>query len=416
VHHAIQVRAPSHNPYLSAIPVRKIDMWIAAEHVNGLGAISDVYWDVFQPCSAAIGPSCVGGFLLKTQVHFDSGCEMNVTTGVFLCNSLGNGLQDNHPGNVPEKAGNGTVENTCVVGGVTLPACVNKAVANGGGRFDWTNTPSGLCGFDGSSTTDGSMWEAAIHTGQITSTAEVDNTTFGFIELCREKKKAFYHAYISLTKDEPCGEYKVNGVAVAVGGNNTTMTNYFDVLCGINLQTDNTTWDWGTVIPGIQDDIAGDLNFAPGDGRPTIVNGNNGPMAVRVKFGAMDNGGPAPKIIDKFDAAFGRSSGALNSIGYLSPFLAAGVDYELGIAGPAGHTAAEMGAAPEGRNLDGRWILCANELAKLDVSLHPDTTLVTGTYTGTATLTGYLADGTIGGAINDMRSHCFGNYHVTEAG
>jgi hypothetical protein len=250
----------------------------------------------------------------------------------------------------------------------------------------------------GTTTTSGHMWEAAIDTGQIATSSVVDDPTWGMKELCREKVKAFFHAYISLTKDEPCGTYTVNAVAVAIGGNSVSLSNTFDVLCGINLQTDFTTFNWGTVFPGIQGDLAGDLIFGTSN-RPTIVNGNNGPMAVRIKFGPMTNGTDVTKVIDKFDAAFGRNSSDLNSIGYQSPFLNANTDYELGIAGPTGQTGPTTA-------VQGRWVLCANEKGKLDVSIHPAGNLPNGNYSGTATITGYLA--------THLLPICFGNYHVTE--
>ena len=45
-------------------------------------------------------------------------------------------------------------------------------------------------------------------------------------------------------------------------------------------------------------------------------------------------------------------------------------------------------------------VLCANELAKLDPSVHPQAGLPADTYTGTATLVGYAVPG-----------ECYGNKH-----
>jgi hypothetical protein len=381
VHNAMQIRALNHNPFSGPIPVRTIELWAAVDHPISINAISDVYWDVYQPCTTGV-PGCVNGLNLKVQVHYDSGCSVSGAAPIiFNCNGAGTGVEGNHPGNLHQKDGKGNDES------IATP----EAVANGGGRIAW-NTSVG-CDALGNATTPGGMWAAAIGTGQITSAAEVENTTYGMLARCREHVKAFYRATINLTKDEPCGEYKVNAVAVANGGNFSTLTNYFDVLCGINLQTDFTSVDWGTIIPGIQGDIAGDLLW--GQGGPTIVNGNNGPMAVQINFGPMTF---SNKVIDKFDACFGRSSQALNCIGYNTPYLAAGTAYELGVPGPAGSTNTAL--------VDGRYILCANELGKLDLSVHPDANLLSGTYTGSLVITGYLHP--------LMLTHCFGNYHITE--
>jgi hypothetical protein len=122
-------------------------------------------------------------------------------------------------------------------------------------------------------------------------------------------------------------------------------------------------------------------------------------MAVKIKFGPMTNGTDVTKIIDKFDAAFGRNSQDLNSIGYQAPFLSANTDYELGVAGPTGQTSGTV---------QGRWVLCANEKGKLDVSIHPAGNLPNGAYSGSATVTGYLV------TVGPASAVCYGNNHVAE--
>jgi hypothetical protein len=353
----IQVKAPNHLQN-TPVPVRTVELWAAVDHASGPAVISDVFWDVYQPCpNATLVPNCgsstLGGanYALKVQVHWNSTL-------------------------VQERDGKGQLE---------------QAWARGGGRL---SANDGNCDSYGTNTTtDGTMWNAAVETGQLTASA-VEDATNGMLALCRESRKAIYHATIELTKDEPCGSYKVVATAVAAGGNFITLTNSFDVLCNVFLEADFTTVNWGTVVPGFEADVAGDTNF--GTGGPTLANGNNAAMGVTITYGPMTGATNFTKVIDKFDVAFGRTSSNLNRLGYTSPFLNANTTYDL----------SKVGGSPTG-TLNPAWVLCANELGKIDFSLHPDATLPNDVYNGSLTIRGYLAE-----AVPNI---CYGNLHAIES-
>jgi hypothetical protein len=353
----IQVRAPTHIQG-QPVPVRDIELWAAVDHPTGPALISDVFWDIYQPCpSAALVPGCGAGqagagYALKVQVHYNSGP-------------------------VQERDGRGQLEN---------------AFARGLGRL---SAADGTCDTYGSNAdVDGTMWNAAVETLQMAESA-VEDPNVGMLALCRENRKAIYHALFQLTKDEPCGTYKVVATAVAAGGNFESLTNFFNVICNVNLQTDFSAVNWGVIVPGFPGDVGGDLIW--GNGAPTIANGNNAAMGVTIEYGPMTSTNFQGKVIDDFDVAFGRSSSNLNRIGYTSPHIQAGQVVDLsrvnGTPAPAGQ-------------LNASWVLCANELGKIDFSIHPETGLPNDTYTGTLTLRAYLAEA--------APSICYGNLHVTE--
>ena len=87
------------------------------------------------------------------------------------------------------------------------------------------------------------MFEAAVHNGEMTAAA-VDDINRGMIAKCQEKEKALYYGQFALSKDQPCGEYKVVASVFNSSGNDT-LTNYFDVLCVFGLQIDFNVVDWG---------------------------------------------------------------------------------------------------------------------------------------------------------------------------
>jgi hypothetical protein len=329
VHHMIQVRPWDHTIGLP-IPERTVELWVAAEHPSGIAAISDVYWDVYQPNAA-------GGFDQKVQVHFDSPATPQ---SQYLPGDLG--------------------------------------TAHGLGQVTASSSPN-CAGFT-------SMFNAAVQTGQLTGAA-VNDSTYGMIALCQQQVKAFYHASFELDKDQPCGEYKIVATAVAVGGNLTQLTNYIDVICSFNMQLDFNAVNWGTIIPGIKSVAPGDLvwNTPLGANPPTVANGNNDGMGVQVNFGTM-TGTAHGKTITSFDACFGRSPATL----YCVDPIAAG-------------TATDLTTRPAGSptpNPDPAQVLCANELGKLDFSIHPPASLPNDSYVGTMTIIGYHVPGM-----------CLGNVH-----
>ena len=214
---------------------------------------------------------------------------------------------------------------------------------------------------------DGSMFEAAVHTGQMTAAA-VDDINRGMIAKCLQNEKALYYAEFPLSKDQMCGEYKIVLTVTSRGGTDT-MTNYIYVPCIFGLQCDFNEVNWHDIWPGVRDEVSGDLLFAPpSDDQPTIKNVGNDGMGLKLHFTKMV-GDNFKGEITSFDASFGRSPSTLQTI---DP-MAASTWYEFD-SNPAR-------------------ILCANEIGKLDLSIHPPDPLVPDKYKGELNLLGVARPG-----------------------
>jgi hypothetical protein len=273
---------------------RRIQLWMAVDHPNGVSNISDVYWKIFHPD---------GSF--KVQVH-----------------------------------------------GTRVP------VAN--------------CSQLGDSATVGTMFEAAYHTGQITALA-INDPNRGLKAKCSQNEKAIYYATFTLSKHQPCGEYRVEAHAVS-SGLEDTLTNFLDVLCYINMELDFNRVNYGTITPGLTKVVSGDFLFnPPSDTFPTAKNTANGGLGIAVIFSEMKQSiGGTPiagaKIIDQFDICFVEATAFAadnTSLKCIDPVMA--------------NTRVELGTARA-------QTLCANEVGKIDFSIHPPSTLPAGTYTGTVTI------------------------------
>ncbi len=341
VHRMIQVA-----PNFENLPgERLIQNWMA---VDDPGTVSDTFWIVWEPCTTVTNPLC---------------------------------------GLAPAPA----------------PNLVKKLQVHGT-RLGATQ-PQPCTSLFGTSTTDGSMTEAAIHTGQVTKDS-FDDLNKGMIALCNQNVKGLYSAEWPLSKDQPCGEYRIDATAVSIGGATTTLTNYIDVLCTFQLKIDfggQTTAlplpgpcpggiTWPALSPGFTSTVGGDLLFAPPcDTKPTVKNVGNSGMGLKLSFSDLV-GTTFGKHIYAFDACFGRAPDAtlkcfpsiVNLPGVTTPVL------PLTTNAP---TEVDFGVLPA-------QVLCANEVGKLDPSVHPQAGLPADTYTGTATLVGYAVLG-----------ECYGNKH-----
>ena len=127
VRHMIQVRPnPEDRP-----EERKIQLFMAVDHPNGISKIVDVYWKVFHPDGSE-----------KLQVH-----------------------------------------------GTRAPK----------ERCNPENSPA-----LGNSSQTGRMFEAAVHTRQL-SAAAVDDINKGMLAKCLQEEKAIYVAFWAISKHQPCG-------------------------------------------------------------------------------------------------------------------------------------------------------------------------------------------------------------------
>lgn len=208
----------------------------------------------------------------------------------------------------------------------------------------------------------GSMFYAAYQTGQVAPEGIVD-VNRGMFSLCHQEIKSLWYTHFDLSKDQMCGKYKVEATAVAQVGATTKLVNYIDIHCVFTLTVDFDKVDWGNVTPGLSKVLGGDLEFDTHNA-PTVKNIGNTGMGLKIKFSEMV-GESEIKIIDKFDAKFGCDPAHLKNI----PVIKANewVDFGTG----------------------SYQVLCANELGKLDLSVHPPSVLPADNYSGKFWVAGF---------------------------
>jgi hypothetical protein len=239
-----------------------------------------------------------------------------------------------------------------------------------GPKIVGTAVPAGVNGdctdFGAGSGPEGSMFKEAVDTGQITAAA-VDDVNKGMVAKCIQNEKQFFFGEFLLNKIQPCGEYKIEAVAVDDDGDTTIMTNYIDIVCIFSLTTDFSTVDWGTIDPPNGDQVSGDFLFdPPSDNNPTVKNLGNDGMGIGVRFTPM-TGKTQGQVINVFDACFGKT---LATLACIDP-IPANTDTSF-----------------DDLEHD---ILCSNEVGKLDLSIHPSAGLPADTYNGQMTVFAFAA-------------------------
>ena len=214
------------------------------------------------------------------------------------------------------------------------------------------------------------MFAAANETGQVSSAA-INDPQRGMIALCQEQVKRFYSAAFTISKHQPCGEYRVETHTVSNGVEGPVKTTYIDVLCFFDLNVDFTSIDFAQVVPGSTKVVAGNTLFQLDDGRPSVQNRGNTGMGVGIEYAPLvQQGQPLPKVITGFDACFGRSAATLQC---QDPI----------VADPTSSSDRFDFDASRERTL------CANEIGKLDLSVHPQAGLPNGSYAGTVSIYGF---------------------------
>ena len=212
------------------------------------------------------------------------------------------------------------------------------------------------------------FWAAGGVTGQITQDA-IHADDWGMLDLIRQRQKDLWYADWQIHKEQLCGEYFIEVTAVA-NGEIGTLTNTLDIICFYNLEIDFETVNWGTITPGGSKVLPGDTNFGSSD-FPTVKNTGNSGMQVGVHFTKLlQVGVPGPKEITVFDAAFGKSASVLE---WIDPIPA------------------EQNTWFNNESLN--QVLCANEVGKLDLSIHPPEVIPSGSYAGTVTVLANWAPG-----------------------
>lgn len=328
--HMIQVRPNS----LNEPTPRRIELWSAVSAPGGLASINSVYWKVFHPDRT-----------FKAQVHAETltnGVPQDYEHGVYASPSL------------------------------TLSPAFPR---------------SGDCyGPNGDAPEAGDMLKGAS-TGidarlrgnyEISAEAADAANVNSLVAACNQQQQALYYAAFDLHKEQPCGEYVVEAHAVVAGAEAVVNRYTIDVQCFVDLDTDFTTVDWGTLVPGSGKTVPGDNIFLDGDGRPTVRNGGNSGMQVGVKYTPLvqsDANGvalPGGKLITWFDALFGRDPNHLQPIPRIDSGIRPGVYGEPGW----------FSSLPEDRGQLWYQILCSDEVGKLDLSVHPAADLPAGNYVG----------------------------------
>jgi hypothetical protein len=380
----ISVKPIPHDPNDVEIPQRMVQVWASLDHPSGINNIDDVYWKIYEPVDGH-----PDNWKFKIKVHGTRVGDLDsdiIDADPYIYNSAGQ------------------IIGCCRVGGdhdndnmVSVTPPQSRLVEE--------------CKALGDANLAGSMFEAARHTGQV-SPASIDDLNLGMTAKCAQAEKAIYYAKFSIDKDQACGKYKIVAHAVSNGAE-STMINYIDVVCFTYMSLDFDEVKWGMITPGIMQVVSGDfgwddaLDFVePGMLNPhgaSVHNGGNHPMGIKIKFTELllldAAGNPVPGAatngINKFDACFGKyNAGNIVCVGRgptippaLFPADVIEAD-EWTLFGPGGPS----GLNPTGQGHDnGYQVLCANEIGKLDLSIHPRDGLPNGTYAGTVTVMSYEA-------------------------
>jgi hypothetical protein len=216
----------------------------------------------------------------------------------------------------------------------------------------------------------GTMWGAAHTTGQVSQGA-IHAADYGMIDRVKQQQKTLWYADWLISKDQMCGEYRIEAHAVA-NGVEAIMTNYIDIICFYNLEIDFSSVNWGAILPGTSKVVPGDTQFSPpNSSAPTVKNTGNSGMQVGVRFSPLvQQGVQGPKQIVDFDAAFGKSASVLQ---WIDP-ISANTDIWF-------------------NNSSINQVLCANQIGKLDLSIHPPAGLPNGQYAGVVTVLANWAPG-----------------------
>lgn len=207
----------------------------------------------------------------------------------------------------------------------------------------------------------GGMWYAAsTQTGQIAP--DTASSQQGIIARAVQEDLWLYRSEFPLSKHQPCGQYRVENYATYLGFT-SVIENFIDVMCFVQLEVDFDSVNWEAVTPGGTDWVYGDLTFDPPSSPwPTVKNTGSGAMTLGIQFSEMVRPeDPDPftvKKITEFDGKFGINPDFLE---HRDPIFAG----EEAYFGEGYHQ-----------------VLCANEVGKLDLSIHPPSGLPQGHYAG----------------------------------
>jgi hypothetical protein len=293
---------------------RQYEKWVAVES-TAVGNIADVYfkvWEPFRP-TAPLGPTCGPNALFGNTSTSPEDLPGPGGDPARYCFKYQHHATANR---LPPTSSNPLVDVTCA----NLQA--NSA-----------------------------MFTAARETGQMTQ-AEQN----AMIDRCFQAEKRIFRIQEDVSKEQSCGEYRLEVTIVNSAGNTFRRTGFFDVLCFIHLTKDFTTIDWGTIQNGVDNVLSGDLIFGTAD-KPTVRNVGNDALYIDAHFDPAILQSDPTKRITRFDLKF-RAEWRDPSEITVVPVIMASEWYCFA-------------DQPLGSNMNG----------KLDVSIHPENAQA-GTYIG----------------------------------
>jgi hypothetical protein len=344
--HSIQIRPNADNAGSSGVPgslTRQYQKWVAVESTS-INQIGDVFWKVWEPyintppynnspSPGPFGPNCgnaAGSGLSTAPIETFSGDP--ATDGL---NTRQYCLKYQHHAT----ATRGAVSTT------------NPLI-----KIDCASLQSAALG---------QMFGQAINEGQMTA-AERD----AMITRCFQSEKAIYTVQEDISKDQPCGEYRIETTIVNTSGTDTKRVNFFDVLCFVYLKTDFTSVDWGTIQNNADANRSGNMVFDPTDNQPTVRNVGNAPLYLEVGYDPLVFQTDPTKNINQFDlklrAEWQTNVGLLTTV---DPILARDAN--------GNKLWACFADQPIGPNQNG----------KIDFSVHP-VNAQAGSYVGNVTIVG----------------------------
>jgi hypothetical protein len=320
----VQIRPNTHDEPIT----RQYEKWVSV-YSAAVGSIIDVYWKVWEPYVGTNPPSPA-----------QAGCTVE---------------QFPDPGNPSS----------------TLPYCLkyqHHATAN---RLPPTaSNPLVWVGCDQLQAYRPTMFQQAINTGQMTP-AEADY----IIEKCFQNEKRTFRVQEDISKEQPCGEYRVEVTVVNSAPSTFRLVDYFDVICFGALALDFNTVNWGQILNNTDNYVSGDLVMQSpvGANPPTGQNQGNDPQVFSIHYNPLRLVADPTKMITRFDlklrASWQTNPASISEIPIIN--------------------ASQWGCFP-------RHPIAYNQTAKIDLSVHPSAA-EPGTYNGSVDIT--LAPGCVPGAI-----------------
>ncbi|NNF69061.1 MAG: hypothetical protein HKN01_04760, partial [Acidimicrobiia bacterium] len=195
---------------------------------------------------------------------------------------------------------------------------------------------------------DVSMLEAALGSGQLDVAAALSLS-----QDCQVGLGAMYTGPVSLSFNEPCGDYRVEAHSLSTEGDAIQVSG-FTVQCFQHVGVDVNSLDWGGLTGGQSKAITGDFSLGSSTA-PTLVSVGSGGVNVGLRFSEMTNGSD---VIDRFGAVFGNAANGMQRIDPIDADQTVWFDSA------------------------GSRTLCAGDVGRLDLLIHPDANISQGTYDG----------------------------------